>query len=490
MSTTAAAAMTMLAIIAQDQVALRATPATTSSANAQLWQGELVEVRGRHLGQLQVYDHRLERAGYVRETEARVIGTGTDDAPQLLAVLRFLRDTPGAESLGIAYAAAYLKATPAAGITPEVFDALGVMAERLERGAALRPGKIDAVAAHREVATQYGVKFVSYTSAQPAGGGASGAESVQLCYDGDAFRRVLGMDGTGGSAVATPEQRARAVLALSRPECIDPTLSPGARASVNEENEKLLDQIDAASGAPLEPALDNRLHMRRAATLAAIAFDRYRAQQSSQDVAQRAIDELAAVDKSQLQEGDSADYAQAAIRVGVVRWAAQTAAATTARLQVQLQPGEAGQTCVRLSDRFAKTPATLAEHCTYGAVWAASARAMPEGRALALSVEPVDGWGELWIWHQEPDGWKLDVVTPESSGTGLGYVEWAGWSPASRGKVLIVRETIAGGRVKRRFEVLRTDTLVAEKSAGDPGQLAAFGLWSDVAWKQATVSLR
>ena len=37
-------------------------------------------------------------------------------APQMLAVLRFLRDTPGAEPLAIAYAAAYLKAAPAAAI--------------------------------------------------------------------------------------------------------------------------------------------------------------------------------------------------------------------------------------------------------------------------------------------------------------------------------------------------------------------------------------
>jgi hypothetical protein len=480
-----AAAMTMLAIVAQDQVPLRATPATTSVAHAQLWQGELVEVRGRRQGQLQVYDHRLERAGYLRESDARIVGTDEADAPQLLAVLRFLRDAPGAESLGIAYAAAYLKAAPAAGWTPEVFDALGVMAERLARGATLRQGKVDALAAHMDVATQYGVKFVSYTTP-----GTGATETVQLCYDGEAFRRVLAMNGKGGSPAASPEQRARAVLALTRPECTDPALSPAARAGAAQANEALLDQIDTASGAHLEEPLGNRLHMRRAATLAAIAFDAHQHRQSPVEIARRAIDELAAVDKSQLQEGDSSEYAQAAIRVGVVRWAAEPVVAGTARLQVQLQPGETGQTCVRLIDRFAKAPAPLAEHCTYGAVWAASARAMPEGRALALSVEPVEGWGELWVWHQETDGWKLDIVTPETSAPALGYVEWAGWSPASRGKILVVRETMAGGRVRRRFEVLRTDTLLAEKSAPDPGQLAAFGLWSDVDWKQATVSLR
>jgi len=485
-ATISAAAMTVLAIVAQDHVALRATPATASSAHAQLWQGELVEVRGRHQGQLQIYDHRLERAGYIGETEAHIVGTSETDAPELLAVLRFLRDTPGVESLGIAYAAAYLKAAPASGMTPEVFDALGVMAERLARGATLRQGKIDVVTAHMDAATQYGVKFVSYTG----GIGPGDSDSVQLCYDGDAFRRVLAMDGTAGSAMASVEQRARAILALTRPECVDPALSSNARKDANLERAELLDKIDAASTAQLGEPLRNRLHMRRAGIWATIAFDKSRFGEAPQAAARRAIDELAAVDRPELREGDSADYAESAIRVGVVRWATETAVAATARLQIQLQPGESGQTCVRLTDRFAKTPTALAERCTYGTVWPASAKAMPEGRALALSVEPVDGWGELWVWHQETDGWKLDVVTPESNGPGLGYVEWAGWSPASRGKILVVREPKSAGRIKRRFEVLRTNTLVAEKSASDPGQLTAFGLWADVAWKQGTVSLR
>jgi hypothetical protein len=230
--------------------------------------------------------------------------------------------------------------------------------------------------------------------------------------------------------------------------------------------------------------------MRRAGAWAALAFDRKDKPEAAQAAARRAIDELAAVDKSELREGEQPDYAEAAIRVGVVRWAAEPPAPATARLQIELKPADSGQTCVRLVDHYARTPTTLAEHCTYGTVWPASAKAMPEGRALALTAEPLDGWSELWVWHQEPDGWKFDVVTPESSGPGLGYVEWAGWSPAARGKVLVVRETMAGGRIKRRFEVLRTDTLVAEKSASDPGQLAAFSLWSDLSWKQSTVSLR
>jgi hypothetical protein len=482
---TAAAAMTVLAIVAQDHVALRAAPSASATAHAQLWQGELLEVRGKHFGQLQVYDHRLERAGYVRENEARIIGTTEADAPQLLAVLRFLRDAPGAESLGIAYAAAYLKAAPAAGITAEPFDALGTMAERLARGATLRQGKVETASAHMDVAAQYGIKFVSYDTP-----GAGGSGAVQLCYDGDAFRHVLAMDGAGGSAKATLEQRARAILALSRQECVDPSLSPHDRKGVDQQRADLLDRIDSASIAQVEEPLRNRLHLRRAGAWAAVAFDKSRFQEAPQPAAQRAFDELAAVDKAELTSEDAADYTEAAIRVGAVRWAAATALAAPARLQVQLQPKEPGQTCVRLIDSWTKNPSTLAERCTYGTVWAASAKSMPDGRALALTVQPMDGWSELWVWHQEPDGWKVDVVVPEANGPGLGYVEWAGWSPSSRRKLLVVREAKSNGHVTRRFEVLRTDTLVAEKSAGDPQQLTAFGLWADVSWRQETVSLR
>ena len=481
----AAAAMTVLAIVAQDHVALRAAPATNATAHAQLWQGELVEVRGRHLGQLQVYDHRLERAGYIRESEARIVGTTEADAPQLLAVLRFLRDTPGAESLGIAYVAAYLKAVPVASITAEPFDALGVMAERLARGATLRQGKVEAVSAHMDVATQYGVKFVSYESKARSGGG----DAVQLCYDGEAFRHVLAMDGTAGSAKATLEQRAHAVLGLTRPECVDPSLQPRERKAADQQRAELLDRIDAAASAQLEEPQRNRLHLRRAGVWATVAFDKSRFQEPPQAPAQRAFDELAAVDKAELASEDAAEYTEAAIRVGAVRWAAALSPAP-GRLQVQLQPNESGQTCVRLVDSWLKNAPTLAERCTYGTVWAASAKSMPDARALALTVQPLDGWSELWVWHQESDGWKLDVLAPEANGPGLGYVEWAGWSPSSRRKMLVVREAKCNGHVTRRFEVVRTDTLTAEKSASDPQQLTAFGLWADAGWRQETVSLR
>jgi hypothetical protein len=165
---------------------------------------------------------------------------------------------------------------------------------------------------------------------------------------------------------------------------------------------------------------------------------------------------------------------------------------------VQLQPGEPGQTCVRLVDATRKDGTPLAERCTYATVWAASATARPDGGALALSVQPMEGWTELWLWRKTPEGWTLDVLPPTAAQPGLGYAEFAGWapsassatSPATSGRLLLVREARAEGRVTRRFELLRADTLGTEKSASTPQALAAFNQWADPAWRSGTVSLR
>ena len=222
---TALATLATLAIVTQDQAALRAAPSASAATHAQLWQGELLEVRGQRLDHLQVYDHRRERAGFVRASQVRPVGLAEADAPQLLAVLRFLRDAPGAESLGIAYVAAYLKAVPANQMTAEPFDVLGTLAERLARRASQRGAANVAVTAHLEVAGQYGVKFASFER-----GGA-----MQLCYDGEAFRRVATL------ASATAEQRARAALALTRHDCVDPALRPHERQALDRERAALLD---------------------------------------------------------------------------------------------------------------------------------------------------------------------------------------------------------------------------------------------------------
>ena len=109
----AAQAATMLAIVVQDKTALRAEARDSAIQHAVLWAGDTLEVRGERLDYLQVYDHRRERAGFVRATEVRRLSLAPENASELSAIVSFLRDSVGEESLGIAYAAAYLQAAPA-----------------------------------------------------------------------------------------------------------------------------------------------------------------------------------------------------------------------------------------------------------------------------------------------------------------------------------------------------------------------------------------
>ncbi len=462
-----------LAIVTQDNASLRAAPSGGAAQHAQLAAGDLLEVRGERLDFLQVYDHRRERAGYVRATQVRAVSGNATEAPQLLAVVRFLRDTPGAEALGIAYVAAYLKAAPAQAIGAEPFDALGVMAERLARRASVA-GASKATVASLDTVAPYGVKFTSLSSRDGA---------MTLCYDGEAFRRVL------ADAGATADEQTRAALALTRADCIDPSLPVRERIAHNAWRAQALDRIDAAS--PLAAPAKQRLHARRAAVWASVAFDRSRRGESAQAAAQRATDELAAVDRSALGDDDRAAYDDAAVRVGAVRWAAaEPNVAPAARLSITTSPGdEPGQTCVTLGD---PKHATLARRCTYGAVWTASARIAADAQTAVLAVQPLDAWTELWVFRQQRNGrWTIDALPPAAaSETGVGFIEFAGFVPGQP-RLLVARESRIGGQVQRRFEVLRLDSnFTAERWASTPQRLVAFSRWSDASWKQGSVILR
>jgi hypothetical protein len=473
MLATLAAAALGLAIVTQDQTALRAAPAGATTTQAVLWPGDLLEVRGERLDHLQVYDHQRERAGYVKATQVRPLALQESDAPSLLAVLRFLRDTPGAEPLGIAYAAAYLKAAPAAAITAEPFDALGVMSERLARRASARGGRPgDTVAAHLEAAGRYGVKFNSIER--------EGA--LQLCYEGEAFRRVLAMP-------AEPEALARAALALTRHDCVDPQLPPHRRQPLDLWRAEVLDRVDAAAFARLAEPSRNRLRLRRAGVWAALAHARSRDGGDAAAAARRAIAELAAVNKTELGDEEQAEYADAAIRTGASRSAAATAPASRSALGVLLQPGEPGQTCLLLIDAAHGAQVQLLRRCTYATVWPGSVRFAPDGRSVALAVQPLPAWTELWLLRATAEGWQLQVLPPAASEPTLGYIEFAGWVPGGQ-KLLVAREARSEGRLRRSFEVLSLDTLAPEKQASSPQWLALFAKWQDPLWKSQTVSLR
>jgi hypothetical protein len=459
-----------LAIVTQNQASLRAAPRESAPQQAVLWQGEVLEIRGERGDYLSVYDHRRERAGYIRASQVRPTTQVPEEAPQLLAVVRFLRDTPGAEALGISYAAAYLKVAPAASITAEPFDALGSMAEQLALRASTHQSKANQAitAAHLEVVAQLGLGMNSYER----------NGSIQICYDGEMYRRVLAMR----SADST--QQAHAALSLTRQECANPDLGPTARYELDRWRADVLDHVSLTG---LSPAFANRLRMRRAGVLATIAFWQTRRGENAQAVANQALDELGAVNKTALEESDQLDYAEAAVRVGASRLAAEPIIEHAGKLRVRLAPGQPGETCVLLIE--AKRELPLAQRCTYGTVWTSSARSSNDGTALTLSVQPLATWRELWVFRRSGDDWGVDVLPPGGDIPDLGYIEFAGWQPDSR-HFLVVRELRTNGRFHRRFELIGLDSLQTQRQAGTPALIPGFGRWQDTSWRATTVSLR
>ncbi|TXT40178.1 MAG: hypothetical protein FD135_1572 [Comamonadaceae bacterium] len=479
-----AASLLVIAIVTQDQSSLRSAPRDSAPQQAVLAQGDSLEIRGQKGDYLQVYDHRRERAGYIRATQVRSQSLKPEAAPELLSVVRFLRDTPGAESLGMGYAAAYLRAAPAEAINGEIFDALGAMAERLARRASARQGKPggDALAAHLEVAASYGVEMLSFER----------DGQIQLCYNGDAHRRVLALP-------ATDIQKAMAALALTKHECVAPNLNPVERFALDNWRADVLDRVEMRD---LPEVLKNRLHLRKAGVWASLAYQRARraefAPAAVQAAATRALQELAAVNKTELADTDAAAYSDAAIRVGASRWAAEpasvndssaNAAQSITKLSVRLSAGQPGETCVHVVDAKHDIKNPLFTRCTYGVVWAASATANRDHTALALAVQPLDSWREMWVFQQGPKGWGVEVLPPALDNPNLGYVEFAGWVPGNT-HMLAAREAKMDGRFKTSFELLRTTTLEVEKQADQPKNLSVFYRWQDAVWKGQTVSLR
>lgn len=470
------AAPGMIAIVVQDQVALRASPRDSAPQQAVLWQGDALEIRGERMDHVQVYDHRRERAGYVRASQIRRVSLAAADAPEALAVLRFLRDQAGSEALGVAYAAAYLRAVPAAQLTAEPFDAIGQMADRLARRASARQLQQDKaadlrVAAHLEVVAAYGVEIASFER----------QGRMQLCYDGDAFQRVLAM-------ASTSAQRAHAALALTRHECVDPAMNPLDRQRVDEARAALLDRAMAPD---LPETLKNRLRIRTAGVWAGVAFDRHRKGGQDAIATERALQALAGVNKAELSEADDTAYADAAVRVSASRWATEPAPAGTpaGKLSIVTSAGQPGETCVSLVDGKHDASQPLLKRCTFGTVWSASASTSPQGNALAVAVQPLSTWRELWVFHRIGNAWVLDALPPGTGEPELGVVEFAGWVPGGS-KLLVSREVRVEGRFRRSYEVLKLDTLTLENRADKPDALTVFHRWQDPRWKQVTLNLR
>ena len=458
-----------LAIVVQEHASLRAAPRVSAPELSALPQGELLELRGERAGYLKVYDYRRERGGFLRADAARAIGLDAGDAPELLAVLRFLRDTPGSEALGISYGAAYLKAAPRGAPTAEALDAIARMAERLADEASgvgsHRPG----ASTRLEVVAGFGV----HTRTLEREG------RMQVCYDGELFRRVLSLP------EATPEMRAAAALGLTRPECIDAQAGALLRASLDGERGRVLDEVTDTGVSALTHA---RLHVRRAAVWAGIAWDQARAHAPCAAAAQRALAELLAVHPDELGDDRRNEYRDAVVRVAAIRWAAGSATPLTGSLLLRSTPGEPGQTCIELVRLRKERETPLVRRCTYGIVWMGSARAIPQGPALALAVQPLESWRELWLFHETAGTWSIDVVSPGLEEPLEGYAEFAGFVPATR-RILVARELREHGSVRRHFEELRLDDLALMRQATAADLLPDFGRWQDPEWRRDTLAL-
>ena len=484
----ASAASLTTAIITTDHTALRAAPRDSAQQQAVLRQGEMVEIRGERLDYLQVYDYQRERAGFVRASQVRRVALTPAEAPELLAVLRFVKDTPGQEALGIGLAAAWLKAAPAAMVQGEpgieALDALGTLAGRLANrassGALASKATEATVAAHLDVAGRYGVRFTSYEQ----------DVRMQVCYEGEAFRRVLAMP------QASAQQQARAALGLTAPECVDGNLRALERTQLDQWRADVLDKVDTAA---LPPYMKNRVLMRRAGVWSGLAFARTRqldappsAKADAAVAAGRALESLAGVDRAELTDDDLPAYNDAAMRVNASRWAAVAPApvATASKAPfIATTPGQPGETCVLLLDAGHDAAHPLARRCTYSVVWTQSATLNREGSALALAVQPMPAWRELWLFRKQADGWSISVLPPAAMAPDTGYAEFAGWVPGGK-QVLVAREARGEGRYQRSFMVTSIDSLVPERQSDDPKALGAFQRWQDAAWARQSVSVR
>jgi hypothetical protein len=184
-----------------------------------------------------------------------------------------------------------------------------------------------------------------------------------------------------------------------------------------------------------------------------------------------------------------AEFQDAALRVSAIRWAAAFPATPLAPFVLSAAPGEAGQTCLTLEETQPRRTVPLLRRCTYGVVWMASARVIPQAPALVLAVQPLESWRELWVFHQKAGAWAIDVISPGADDPEQGYVEFAGFAPGSQ-RLLIARESKDHGQYRRRFEEMRIDDLALVRQASTPDLLPDFGRWQDAAWRRDTLALR
>jgi hypothetical protein len=478
-------ALAAAAIVQNDGVSLRSAARDSAAEHAALTQGDLLEVRGQRLDYLQVYDHRRERAGYVKATSVRPINLDATQMPHFLSVVRFLRDSSNQEALGISYAQSYLKVSGGATKDPdyaEVLDAVGKMADRLAARTAKQASK-DHTAQQIEGVGFLGVRMVSIDQ----------HGQQRLCYDGKAYEQLLGLD-------VPPSYKLNATLALTQPNCIDSGLTIVQRRDLDASRLRTLDTLKESDLTALTGLERNRYRHRKAAVLASLSFATQRAlnngialgtassdaMQSVKLYAAQAIENLAAVDKGELSDQDKAQYDETALRVGAIRLAAQPAVVLPKTMSIVA--GEPGQTCLVVD---------TARRCTYGVVWPQSLSVSPNGLMMSIAVQPTETWREVWLLRKVDNTWVVDVLPPSTEapnlGSGVGVVEFAGWVPADtkqEARILVARDTLEKTKVQTRFEVLRAASLSVEARANHPQTLFAFAKFQQASWRAATLTVR
>lgn len=481
---------TDMGLVMQKTVSLKSAPKDSARELAVLWQGEWVEVRDKRINYLEVYDHKRERAGYVKVSHLRESKFHQTETGEFLTLVRYLRDSRGSNSLGISLASAYLKAASAAQMqsaeAAEVLAAIGIFADRIASLASsnqhLSKSQSNFLTQQLEVASQYGVKFNQLD--------VNG--NMRLCYDGEVYRQVLALP-------ADDETKAKAALSLTEGTCIHPDLSPVERAQIDVWRADILKNVDSEH---LPEFLKNRVEMRKASILSALsyastrfadnkhAWDLSGITESSNALMLKAMQAFAHVEKSQLPDADWPTYNNTAMLVNANRWALKAPAKSKqfGELKLEMHDGKAGETCVILRAKKHKAP--LAKRCTYSVVWPQSATINRKQNAIALAVQPMPGWRELWVFKKQKSGWKLDIVPPNLHEAHLGYAEFAGWSPNGKQILLAKESRTPKGNYHRRYEVVNLASLSVKRQARDASILGAFQRWQDPVWLADSLSIR